>query len=151
VVRALLVLVIVLGALGTAACGRKAATQTQPSGPVLYDRLGRMDVIKDIVRDFVEHGLREGALAKRFSSADVARLEEGLATQLCELAQGPCKYTGRPMREAHAGMTIDEADFEVFLGALRRSLARYRIARREQDELLGHLRELRDQIVTTAR
>ena len=108
-----------------------------------------MDVIKDIVRDFIDQ-LRKGTLAPRFANADVARLEEGLATQLCELAKGPCKYTGRPMREAHAGMTIDEADLEVFFTTLRRSLATYRIGTREQDELLGELRKLHDQIVTTA-
>lgn len=141
--RALAVLVL------AAACSKQPppSTPALPAGPVLYDRLGRMDVIKDIVDDFVEERLVTGPLAARFAHTDLARLEDNLATQLCELSGGPCKYTGRAMGEAHASLTISDADFTAFLAAFQQSLAKLGIRAAEQDELLGKLRALRDQIV----
>jgi hemoglobin len=142
-VRALAVLAVV------AACSKQPtpSTPARPAGPVLYDRLGRMDVIKDIVRHFVEQSLVKGPFAARFTNVDVPRLEDHLATQLCELSGGPCKYTGRSMRDAHASLALGDADFTAFLALLQQSLAKHDIERAEQDELLGKLRALRDQIV----
>jgi hemoglobin len=130
------------------ACGSpRTSTVTQPSGPVLYDRIGRMDAIKGIVKDFVEDGLKKGPLAARFASVDAARFEESLATQLCELSGGPCKYTGKPMREAHAGMAITDADFDAFVAAFEHTLAKFKVEPLEQKQLVEILRKQRDQIV----
>ncbi len=130
--RALVLIVLV-------ACSSKAprtSTVAQPSGPVLYDRIGGMDAIKGIVKDFVEEQLKKGPLAPRFSNVDTARLEENLAAQLCELTQGPCKYAGKPMREAHAGMAITDADFDAFSHAFLQSLIKFEVDEAEQHELI---------------
>lgn len=132
------------------ACGSKSprpGTVAQPSGPVLYDRLGRMDAIKAIVKDFVEEQLLEGSLAVHFTNVNAAQLEDNLATQLCELSGGPCKYTGRSMREAHATMQISEADFNAFIAALEQSLIKLQVSAAEQRELLGLVRKYKDEIV----
>jgi hemoglobin len=120
----------------------------QPAGPVLYDRIGRMDAIKGIVKDFVEEGLKKGPLAARFANVDSARLEDSLANQLCELAGGPCKYTGRSMREVHAGMAITDAEFAAFETALGLTLVKFKVEPAEQRELIGLVREQRAAIVS---
>jgi hemoglobin len=141
--RALLVIVLV-------ACGPKSprsGTTQQPSGPVLYDRIGRMDAIKGIVKDFVEEQLLKGSLAARFTNVDVARLEDNLSTQLCELTAGPCKYEGRPMREAHAALQISETEFTAFVAALEQSLIKFKVDAAEQRELLAIVRKYKEEIV----
>ncbi|HEY5949364.1 MAG TPA: group 1 truncated hemoglobin [Kofleriaceae bacterium] len=137
-------LLIALGACGHPSSAHHAGT---PSGPVLYDRIGRMDAIKGIVKDFVEEQLKKGELAARFSNVDAAQLEDNLSTQLCELSGGPCKYTGKPMREAHAGMAIGEADFTAFVTAFQQSLVKFKVDAAEQKELLALLRKQHDAIV----
>jgi len=137
--------------LALVACGGKphrASTAAQPAGPVLYDRIGRMDAIKGIVKDFVEEQLKKGALAPRFANVDTAQLEENLARQLCELTAGPCKYTGRAMREAHTGMAISDADFIAFVAAFEQSLVKFKVEAPEQSELLALVRKQHDDIVT---
>jgi hemoglobin len=115
---------------------------------VLYDRIGRMDAIKGIVKDFVEEQLKKGTLAARFTNVDSAQLEDNLSRQLCELSGGPCKYTGRAMREAHASMAITEADFTAFVAAFEQSLVKFKVEPQEQKELLALYRKQHDDIVT---
>jgi len=135
------------------ACGHPShapsapAHHVGPAGPPLYDRIGRMDAIKGIVKDFVEDQLLKGPLAPRFSAANIPRLEDELARQLCELAGGPCKYTGKPMREAHAGMPITEAEFTGFVDAFAKSLAKFKVEAVEQRELLALVKQQHDVIV----
>jgi hemoglobin len=141
--RALLVIALV-------ACGSKSpasGTVKQPSGPVLYDRIGRMDAIKGIVKDFVEEQLLKGSLAPRFTNVNVAMLEDSLSTQLCELTAGPCKYVGRSMREAHAGMAISDADFAAFIAAFEQSLIKFKVDATEQRELVALLRTLKSDVL----
>ncbi|HEY5927953.1 MAG TPA: group 1 truncated hemoglobin [Kofleriaceae bacterium] len=144
--RLLLVIVLVFSFV---ACGPRSqpSTLTQPAGPVLYDRIGRMDVIKDIVKDFIEQQLMKGELAARFVNVNTALLADNLATQLCELSGGPCKYAGRSMREAHAELAITEADFTAFVGALEQSLVKYKIDAKAQSELIALVRKHRDDVV----
>lgn len=106
-----------------------------------------MDVIEDIAVDLVEVELPGSPLAPRFASVDRSRLEDGLARRLCELADGPCRYPGRSMREVHAGMGITEADFEAFLAALERALVRMRIAPDVRADLLTVVRGEHDSII----
>ncbi|HEX5062481.1 MAG TPA: group 1 truncated hemoglobin [Kofleriaceae bacterium] len=149
-------LVVVLALFGVVlafglACGGKphrASTAAHPSGPVLYDRIGRMDAIKGIVKDFVEEQLKKGTLAGRFSNVDTAQLEDNLARQLCELTGGPCKYTGRTMHEAHASLAITSADFTAFVAAFEQSLVKFKVEPQEQNELLALYRKQHDDIVT---
>lgn len=144
--RALLVFIVIV----LVACGAKAppaSTVAQPAGPVLYDRIGRMDAIKGIVKDFVEEQLLKGSLAPRFTNVDVAHLQDNLAAQLCELSGGPCKYVGRPMREVHASMAITDADFTAFVAAFEQSLAKFKVEATEHAELVALLRKHHDAIV----
>lgn len=119
----------------------------KPRGPSLYDRLGRMDVIGDIVVDLVEVELPQSPLAPRFTGVERSRLEDGLARWLCELADGPCRYPGRSLRELHAGMGITEAEFEAFLAALEHSLVRMRVAPDVRADVLTIVRGEHDSIV----
>lgn len=140
--------------LGAAACGggKKAdttTTTTQPSDKSLYDRLGGIDAIKAVIKDFVyEQVAKDDRInTKFFSNADLPKLEEHLVNQVCEATGGPCKYTGRSMKEAHAGMGVDEASWNALVEDLQKSLAKFNVPQKEQDELIGALAGMHDDIV----
>lgn len=140
--------------LGAAACGggKKAentTTTTQAAEKSLYDRLGGVDAIKAVVKDFVEEQVAKDDRinAKFFSNADLPKLQEHLVNQICEATGGPCKYTGRTMKEAHAGMGVDEASWGALVEDLKKSLAKFNVPEKEQGELIGALAGMHDDIV----
>jgi hemoglobin len=67
--------------------------------------------------------------------------------QVCEATGGPCRYTGRDMRAAHAGTRISDAEFDALVEDLVRSLDKLRVPTVEQRALLGLLGGLRPQVV----
>ena len=136
-----------------AACGggKKEPTTntvTQPSGKSLYDRLGGVDAIKAVVKDFVEEQVAKDArINARFGNTDIPHLEQLLTDQICNATGGPCKYTGKTMKEAHAGMGVSEAAFGALVEDLKASLAKFNVPQPEQDELIGALAKMHDDIV----
>ncbi|HEU4732454.1 MAG TPA: group 1 truncated hemoglobin [Kofleriaceae bacterium] len=143
-----------LAVAGLAACGGKAkgpeaGAASADASASLYDRLGRKDAITAVVKDFVEERVaKDDRIKAYFARADIPGLEAKLADQICEASGGPCKYTGKDMKTAHAGMNIKEADFNALVEDLRASLDHFKVARAEQQELLGALGRMHDDIVT---
>jgi hemoglobin len=139
--------------VAAAACGgsKKSATTTtttQAEGKSLYDRLGGVDAIKAVVKDFVEERVaKDNRINARFINADIPKLEGLLTDQICAATGGPCTYTGRNMRETHAGMKITEAEFTALVEDLKASLDKFGVGKTEQDELLGALAKMHDDIV----
>jgi hemoglobin len=126
-----------------------ASPQAQKS---LYDRLGGKSAIVAVVDDFVANCAADARINKFFTAtaADKNRLaafKNKLVDQICEAAGGPCKYTGRDMKTAHAGMGIANADFNALVEDLTKSLNTFKVAKPEQDQLLGVLGPMRPQIV----
>jgi hemoglobin len=140
-------------ALGTTACGGgkkepTTTTTTQPSGKSLYDRLGGIDAIKAVIKDFVEEQVANDArINARFLNTEIPAFEESLSNQVCEATGGPCKYTGKNMKEAHAGMGITEAEFGALVENLKKSLTKFNVPQAEQDELVGALATMHDDVV----
>jgi hemoglobin len=139
--------------LGAAACGGgkkepATTTTTQPSSKSLYDRLGGVDAIKAVIKDFVEEQVaKDPRINARFSNTDIPKLEEHLTNQVCEATGGPCKYTGRNMKETHAGMGVTEVEFGALVEDLKKSLTKFNVPQAEQDELIGALATMHDDIV----
>ena len=145
-----IVVVASLAACGGKAKGTEPATSTAMSEPAsLYDRLGRRDAIAAVVKDFVEERVAKDARIKAmFANADIPGLEARLVDQICQTTGGPCTYTGKDMRTAHAGMNIKDADFTALVEDLKASLDHFKVGAREQKELLGALATMHDDIVT---
>lgn len=75
----------------------------------------------------------------RLSRADprlAGRLSGGCATklkeQLCAATGGPCNYTGRDMKTAHAGMKITEAEFGAVGENLVKVLDTFKVPAKEK-------------------
>lgn len=129
-----------------------AAQQTADTS--LYARLGGVYAIATVVDDFLERVLADSVLNAnpRISAARQAVPRAGLkyrVTELvCQVTGGPCKYSGRTMKDAHAHLAITEGQWQALLGDFRASLAHFNVPAREQGELIAIVESTKGDIVT---
>ncbi len=109
----------------------------------LYWRLGGPDAINAAVEESIKLSKADPRLAGRLSGACAGKLKE----QLCAATGGPCTYSGRDMKTAHAGMKITEAEFGAVGENLVKVLDAFKVPEREKGELLGLILPLKGQIV----
>lgn len=148
-----IMLMSVLTAATLAACGGKAkgpeAGGAGEATASLYDRLGKQDAITAVVKDFVEERVaKDPRINAFFANSNIPDLEQKLVDQICEASGGPCKYTGKDMKTAHAGMNVKDADFNALVEDLKLSLDHFKVGDKEQKDLLGALASMHDDIVT---
>src|SRR2546426_1321085 len=141
VVVALAAAVVMVGCSGSMEGGKMMA---QPS---LYERLGGKPAITAVVDDFIGNVAGDTRINQRFAGTNVPRLKTMLVDQICEASGGPCKYTGRSMRDAHAGMNITDAEFGALVEDLVKSLDKFKVPAKEKNELLGALGGMKGDIV----
>ena len=121
----------------------KAATKEKS----LYERLGGKDAITAVVAQFVANVGADTRINKFFANTDLEKLKMHLVNQICEASGGPCKYTGRTMKEAHKGMGVASADFNALVEDLVKALDKFNVGKKEKDELLGVLGPMQKDIV----
>ena len=113
----------------------------------LYERLDGLDAITAVVDSFVARCARDDRINEEFVRTDVPRLKKMLVDQVCEATGGPCTYTGRGMRETHDGMEVTAGEFDALVEDLVATLDELDVPTAEQEELLGLLGPMRDEIV----
>ncbi len=118
--------------------------------PSLYQRLGGYNVIAAVTDDFVGALAGDPMFTKFFvghSNDSKARIRQHIVDQLCMATGGPCVYTGRDMRTAHAGLGITNADWDHAVQLLVGTLDKFRVPEKEKGELLAALTPLKKDIV----
>ena len=128
-----------------AACSSMMESKPEAS---LYDRLGGKPAITAVVDDFVGNVAADSRINGFFARANVPHLKMMLVDQICEASGGPCKYTGRDMKSAHAGMGVGDAQFGALVEDLVKSLDKFKVPAREKNELLAALGSMKKDIVT---
>ncbi len=113
----------------------------------LFERLGGLDAITAVVDSFVARCAADDRINGKFVRTDIPRLKKMLVDQVCEAAGGPCTYTGRSMRETHDGMAVTDGEFAALVEDLVATLNEFNVPEAEQQELLGVLGPMRDEIV----
>jgi len=123
-------------------------TQKSAMTPTLYERLGGKAAITAVVNDFVGRVAADSRINGKFATADIPRLKRLLVEQICTAAGGPCTYTGRDMKTAHAGMGITGPQFDALVEDLVATLDKFKVPAREKNELLSVLGPMKSDIVT---
>ena len=113
----------------------------------LYQRLGGKPAITAVVDDFVGNVARDNRINKFFGNTDIRRLKRLLVQQICAGSGGPCRYEGRSMREAHRGLGVRNQDFDALVQDLVKSLNKFSVPPREQQDLLALLGPMRKDVV----
>lgn len=131
--------------LAAAGAGRAVAHEA-----TLYARLGSQDGVDAIATMLIEGAAADPVLGRSFKDTNLKRIEKLLAEQLCELTGGPCRYSGDPMREVHAGLGISQAEFYGMVDLLRDILRKRRVDTATTNELLRLLAPMKRDIVERA-
>ena len=129
---------------------RPVSAADAAAGPSLYRRLGGYDAIAAVTDDFLGRLLAEPRFTKFFSGASSdskARIRQHIVDQLCSATGGPCVYTGRTMKTAHAGLGITEEDWNAAVADLVASLDKFHVPAREKGELAAILTTVKGDIV----
>jgi hemoglobin len=146
----LVVTAFVVAALVPATHSFGQGMSTMPKKKTLYQRMGGYDVIANVVDDFIGH-LKTDPAFKRFgggrSISSLIATRQLIVDQLCNLTGGPCMYIGRPMKMAHAGLEITQAEWDSSMKFWKASLEKSKVGDLEQKEFLAIIENLRKDIV----
>lgn len=155
--RKLLVSIVLMSFFGVAvADDKKAPAPADKKAPAgekdkaaksLFDRLGGKDAITAVVDEFLKNVVADKRINEFFKKSDAAKLKGLLVDQVCAATGGPCKYTGKDMKTAHAGMKITEAHFNALVEDLVKALDKFKVGAKEKEELLGALGGMKGDIV----
>jgi len=119
----------------------------------LYERLGGLKGITMVVDDFINRLVSNKTLNKN-PAIDAGRksspppyLKFQVAQLVCEATGGPCKYTGKAMKESHAHLNISEKEWNIMAGEFKKSLDKYKVPAPEQKELFDIVGKTKADIV----
>lgn len=151
---AALTLAFAAAALGTASAFAQVASAA-PSSAVpsreptdaLYRELGGEAGLAALVDDFVDRLFADPRIGRFFRDSDPKKVRARLVEQFCELSGGPCRYSGKNMRIAHAGQDITRTDFNALVELLQNSLDARAVPFATQNRLLAHLAPMHRDIV----
>lgn len=133
--------VIRLLLVATASVAPAALAQPSAVQPSLYDRLGGLKGITVVVDDFVDRLVANETLNKNPAidagrkSSPAPYLKFQVSQMVCEVTGGPCKYTGKGMKETHSNLNITEQEWGVMAAEFQKSLDKFKVPATEQKEL----------------
>ena len=117
----------------------------------LYDRLGGAFAIAAVVDHFSDNVLANPIVGTRsknsalreWSTNQTEERMPGLKFMrtlwVCSVAGGPFKYeaAGKPLGNAHRDLHITSAEFDEVAAELARTLAHFKVPKKETDEVMG--------------
>lgn len=117
------------------------------ASPTLYERLGGMRVIQEIVSDTIDRTAADPRTKPIFEGIKLAPVKESVANHLCEITGGPCIYDGASMTKAHSGMQISSAQFDLMDDYLGQTLTKHGIKEADKAALARLLQPLKPDII----
>ena len=113
----------------------------------IYAAIGGAPAVSDAVDDLYRRVLTDPELAGYFTGVDVDRVKAHQRMFLAAAVGGPAVYRGRSMREAHAGLHIQDGDFDRVVAHLASTLTSLGISGPIINMIADVLAPLRQQIV----
>ena len=139
---------------GTLVAPVATAEPTAAKALLLYERLGGLKGITMVVDDFIDRLVvnetlnRNPAVNGGRQSSPAPYLKFQVSQMVCQATGGPCKYTGKGMKESHVHLNITEKEWDVMAGEFQRSLDKFKVPAAEQKELFAIVGTTMPDIVT---
>src|SRR5215218_4368725 len=141
---------LLAAAVLAAALAAPARAQDGMMKKSLYDRLGGYNAVAAVVDEFVGRLVADKQFERFFvghSTDSKKRIRQHIVDQFCAAAGGPCVYTGRAMKDSHAGLGISEAEWDAAAKLLAASLDEFKVGGDEKKDLLAFVTSLKADIV----
>ncbi|MGE4072136.1 MAG: group 1 truncated hemoglobin [Lysobacterales bacterium] len=113
----------------------------------LYQQLGGAEGVASLVDAIIEKSRTDPRIGELFAETDFDYFRERLIEQICELADGPCEYTGLPMSDAHSGMDISEREFNWFVEDVEQAMQQIGLPLAVQNRLLARLVPMHEDVI----
>lgn len=114
--------------------------------PSLFEQLGGEPALRQIIASFVERVTNDVMIGFFFRNVDRARLEEKEYEFAAEHLGADVKYSGRPIRQAHAAHPIMGGQFMRRLQLLKETLAEHGAPAAVVEHWIEHTKALRAQV-----
>jgi len=134
-------------AMAPAAGASPNAGATPIAGDETYKAFHEKEGIQRIIDDFLGRVTTDPRIKQRFEGANLTRLNLMLVQQVCYLTGGPCDYSGKDMKSAHAGMGLRNDDFNALAEDLQLSMDKEGVSFPAQNRLLAKLAPMQHVIV----
>ena len=114
----------------------------------LFDKYGGVPVVTEIVRDFYKRVMRRPNLRRYFVNVTLeAVIHHQIAFVSMVMGKTPHDYSGRSMKEAHRGIGITSASFELAAQLLSDTLVSAEVEQDDIDAIMAKVASLRADIV----
>lgn len=132
-----------------AAFGATACAPTVPPAPTpsLFARLGGMQTVTAVADDFVSRVAADPRSKRTFEGVNLVRLKASVASHICSVSGGPCKYEGDSMTLAHRGMALTNEELQVMGEYVEQALIRRGVAKKDRAELEAILNKLAGEVL----
>jgi hemoglobin len=134
-----------------------APAQAASGQQSLYDRLGGSYPIAVVVDEFINRLLvndvinANPAIAAARKRVPAPGLKFHVTALVCQATGGPCHYTGRTMKQAHAHLNITGPEWQEMVKVFREVLGKFNVPEAEQRELVAIVESTRADIVVAER
>ncbi|MBS3667708.1 group I truncated hemoglobin [Vreelandella boliviensis] len=135
--RCLIALTFIALAFSLPGCAYQSAAQS--TNTTLYERLGGKTTIDAVVENLLYRIADDPEVVVFFANTNIDLFAESLASQLCDVSDGPCRYEGPPMDRAHQHMGLTDVHFNRVVEYLDAAMQAEDIPLGARNELLGRL------------
>jgi hemoglobin len=129
------------------ALGLACALPAKAADDTLFQQLGGQPGIDKIVADFLPIVLADPRINTFFAKTDMKQLGVLLGEQFCQIAGGPCTYSGRDMVASHEGMGVRPMHFMALAEDLQIAMEKNAIPSPVANQLVAKLASMKRAIV----
>ena len=113
----------------------------------LFEQLGGVEGVEQIVRVMYDRVLRDEELAPFFENADLERLRRMQFQFVAAALGGPVVYAGPELRKAHGKVGVTNQAFAKFCGHLADAMEEQGIGHNDVNAVMARLSMYKDPIV----
>jgi hemoglobin len=113
----------------------------------LFDQMGGEAKMRAVSEEFTKVILDDPRINFTFANTDLKKFTRLIYEQFCNLAGGPCQYTGRSMAESHAKLDTTNAQFNAIAEDLYIAFDRVKVPYHLQNKLMALLAPMQRDIV----
>lgn len=118
----------------------------------LYERLGKINGITQLVDDVVDIHMTNPSVSPRFlplkeKPEQLSMIKQHTVNFFCAGSGGPQTYGGRDMVATHSGMNISEQEFLAVIDDIMEAMDKNNLGDDEKKDVLAILYSLKEQVI----